>query len=167
MRRFFLFCLLIFLSYSSVAQKAKHHIEIIFRLSRYVTWPAEKERNKFVIGVVGDASDFKCFQLLAAEKEAIHNFPIEVRYYECAETMDDCNLLYVSEACKIEMSEIIMKTKDEPILIVSGKAGYGKLGSIINFVDYDGKLTIELNQNQADKRGLRVSDKLKNLATVI
>ena len=53
------------------------------------------------------------------------------------------------------------------MLIVSGKKGYGKSGSVINFVEMEGKLKFELNQSQATKRGLQVSEKLVNLAILI
>ena len=65
------------------------------------------------------------------------------------------------------MERIVKKTKNDPILIVSGKEGYGELGAVINCVDNNGKLKFELNQNQAHKRGLQVSDKLIDLAIVI
>ena len=166
-RRYFFIGLAILLSISTFAQKAKYQSNIIFRLSQYVTWPEKNQEHKFIIGVVGNTTDFKSFQQLAISKVRFHNNPIEVRYLECTDTIEECHLLYVSEECKIEMTEIVRKTENEPILIVSGHTGYGKMGSIINFIDCDGKLKFEFNQDQAAKRGLDVSAKLKNLAIVI
>lgn len=166
--RFILFGALVLLfNLSCFAQKAKYQSDIIFRLSQYITWPTNTVSYKFVIGVVGSEKDFESFQKLALEKGGFHNNPIEVRYYECTDFIEDCQLLYISEECKIEMERIVRKTKNDPILIVSGKEGYGELGSIINFVDNDGKLKFEFNQGQANKRGLQVSEKLMNLAIII
>ena len=167
MRRYFLICFITFLSFFASAQKAKYQGDIIFKLSQYITWPESGNTYKFVIGVVGSISDYQSFQQLAIRECGLNNFPIEVRYYECTDTIDECQLLYISENCKIEIEQIVKKTRNEPILIVSDKAGYGELGSIINFVDYKGKIKFELNQKQANKRGLRVSEKLKNLAIII
>ena len=111
--------------------------------------------------------DFESFQDLALKKSTDQNCPIEVRYYDCTNAIDECHLLYISEECKIEIDKIVKRTKKEPVLIVSAKNGYGALGSIINFIELDGKLKIELNQAQAERRGLRVSDKLKSIAIVI
>ena len=168
MRRvYFLFVVLFVLASSTVAQKAKYQSDIVFRLSQYVIWPENINEYKFVIGVVGSTNDFQSFQKLALKKRGFHNNPIEVRYYECTDAIADCHLLYISEECKIDMEQIVKKTKNDPILIVSGKEGYGELGAVINFVESEGKLKFELNQNQAEKRGLEVSDKLKDIAIII
>lgn len=168
LRRVFLLITFFLLLYMSLfAQKAKYHSDIIFRLSQYVTWPENDDGYKFVIGVVGSQSDFETFQKLAFEKRVFHNYPIEVRYFERVNAIDECHLLYVSEECSIQIQKIIKKKKNKPILIISGKKGYGKSGSIINFIEIEGKLKFELNQSQANKRGLQVSDKLLNLAILI
>ena len=65
------------------------------------------------------------------------------------------------------MDKILKKTKNDPILIVTSRSGFGVSGSIINFIESDSKLKFELNQEQAQKRGLVVADQLKNLAVVI
>ncbi len=166
-RIYFFSALLLFFGLSSFAQKAKYQGDIIFRLSQYITWPEKTDDYKFVIGVVGSASDFESFQKLAIDKHELKDNPIEVRYFDCADAIDECHLLYISEECEIEIEKIVKKTKSEPILIVSDQQGYGALGSIINFIESEGKLKIELNEAQALKRGLQVSDQLKNLAVII
>ncbi|MCK5705343.1 MAG: YfiR family protein [Cyclobacteriaceae bacterium] len=162
-----MFVLFLLFDLSIVAQKAKYQCDIIFKLSQYVTWPENYEDYKFVIGVVGSVKDFESFQELALKKGRSQNYPIEVRYFDCLEAIDECHLLYVSEEFKIQIEKIVKRTKKEPVLIVSAKNGYGASGSIINFVESDGKLKIEFNKAQAERRGLQVSDKLKNIAIVI
>jgi hypothetical protein len=75
--------------------------------------------------------------------------------------------VYVSEECTLDLEQILKATRNEPILIVTGKEGYGQLGSVINFVESDGKVLIELNEKQASKRGLEMSATLKEIAVVI
>lgn len=164
---YFLFVLFLFFNVSLFAQKAKYQCDIIYKLSQHISWPEKNETDKFVIGVVGNVKDFESFQDLALKNSTDQNCPIEVRYFDCTQALDECHLLYISEECKIKINKIVKKTKKEPVLIVSGKNGYGALGSIINFIELDGKLKIELNQAQAEKRRLRVSDKLKSIAILI
>ena len=166
-RSYILFVFFLLVGLSTFAQKAKYQCDIIYKLSQYVTWPEKHEDYKFVIGVVGSVKDFESFQKLALKKGKVHNYPIEVRYFDCLEAIDECDLLYVSEEFKIRIKKIVKWTKNERVLIVSGKNSYGASGSVINFVEVDGKLKFELNKGQAEKRGLQVSDKLKNIAIVI
>ena len=167
MRSLYFFILIIFFGLNSFGQTAKYRGDIVYRLSQYVTWPEKNSSYKFVIGVVGNINDFESFQELALRKGGFHNNPIEVRYFECTEKIDDCQLLYISEECKIGMQQIMKKTKNHPILIVAGKEGYGELGAVINFVETEGKLRFELNEQQANKRGLQVSERLMDIAIII
>jgi len=168
MRSKFFFLILLFIIYqSSFAQKAKYHSDIIYHLTKHVTWPEKSTDYKFVIGVVGSDEDFRAFQQMALEKGEFQNHPIEVRYFECTDEVEACNLIYISEKCEVDVNKLIRKTKNEPILLISGEKGYGESGVVINFVDTDGKLKFELNQQQANKRGLQVSDGLIDLAILI
>ncbi|NJN26397.1 MAG: YfiR family protein [Cyclobacteriaceae bacterium] len=164
---FIISALLFYGSLSVLAQKAKHQGEIIYKLSQHITWPEKADQHKFVIGVMGSANDFYSFQQLAMEKSKISGMLIEVRYYECATAVSECQMLYISQECKIKITDIVKQTKKKPILIVSARLGYGALGAIINFVEYEGKLKFELNEAQAAKRGLTISDQLRDLAVVI
>lgn len=166
-RIFFFIVVFTFCSLFTFAQKARYQSDIVYRLSKHISWPEKKGTYKFVIIVLGSSDDFKSFQKLAVRKGAIQNIPIEVRHFDCDETLEDCHLLYISDACNLEMLNIIKKTKKDPVLIVSGRAGGGALGSIINFVDTNGKLKFELNKQQALMRGLEISDTLKDIAIII
>lgn len=166
-RCYFLLVLFLIACQITKAQKAKYNGEIVYRLSRYVTWPKKEIGYKFIIGVVGNKTDYKSFQKIAIEEAGFSEILIEVRYFDCMDEIEECNLIYISEECKIGIKKIIKKINDSSTLIVTGKAGYGEAGSIINFLDSEGKIKFELNQEEASKRGLRISDKLKALSIVI
>jgi hypothetical protein len=51
--------------------------------------------------------------------------------------------------------------------VVTEEPGQGVKGSDINFIDKDGKLAFELNQNAVNKRKLKVSTELTRLAIII
>jgi len=164
----FLVMAVLLVSGYSIAQNAKYHSDIVYRVSEHISWSRYNNDYKFVIGVVGNAADFDSFRSYAVTHHSIwHDNPVEVRYFECTDDLRDCDLIYVSEDCSIEISKIVEETRDESILIVSGKSGYAKAGSIINFVDLGDKLKFELNLNEAQHRGLLISDSLKNLAILI
>ena len=152
---------------SSFAQKAKYQVDIIYRLSKHITWPETVNDSKFVIGVLGSKKDFQSFQELAVNKSGYKKSPMEVRYFENNDAIEDCQILYISKEYTMEIRDVLKKTKNQPVLIISDEEGYGELGSVINFVDTEGKLKFELNQAQADKRGLQVSEKLKKIAIII
>ncbi len=122
---------------------------------------------KFVIGVIGSENDFNALQQLAAEKKSIQNYPIEVRFFNCTDKITECNVVYVSEECLLGIDKILKETKTAPVLVITSQPGYAVLGSIINFVESEGKVFIELNEKKALKCGLEVSAALREIAVVI
>jgi len=149
------------------AQTAKDQSSIIFRLANHVEWPVKVNAYKFIIGVMGTEADFMAFQQKALEQGSINRKAIEVRFFKCTDNLGQCDLVYVSENCTAKLDQILKATRNEPILIITGIEGYGQLGSVINFVESDGKVLIELNEKQALKRGLELSAILKEIAVVI
>ncbi len=168
MRRFlYLFIGLFFIVSCSFAQKAKYHEQIIVKLAQHVRWSDLNSDYKFTIGIIGSSDDFRYFQSIDFTVDKISDGPVEIRYFECTDNIDQCDLIYISEDCSLNIKSIVNQTIDDPILIISGKEGYGAAGSVINFIDKQGKISFELNQSQAQERGLIISDTLKSLAILI
>lgn len=166
-RYLFLFFVVAFFSHQASGQKAKYLGEIIHKVTRHVSWPTLHNEYKFVVGVAGNLEDFRYFQQFAMVRGLANHTTVEVRYFEYEEEMEACDFIYISEDCKVQIEKIVRQTRKKPILIVSGSKDYGSLGSVINFVDHQGKLSIELNLQEAHQRGLNVSDELKKLAVPI
>lgn len=154
-------------AYSLYAQSARLQGDIILRIAQHISWPVMDSEYKFIIGVIGSEADFQALQRLAAEKKTIHNYPIEVRYFKCTDKISECNLVYVSGECRYSIDKIVKVTKTSPVLVISNQPGYATRGSIINFVESEGKVSIELNEEQALKRGLEVSAALREIAVAI
>jgi hypothetical protein len=168
MRRYYFFIsIFLFFTQISQAQNAKYQSDLVFRLANHVTWAGYHQPYKFVIGVAGNREDFKFFQSNAISQEFFGDQPVEIRYYECTDKLEECDLIYISKDCRIGVENIVKKTRKKPILIISGNDGDGMAGAVINFIDKQGKVKFELNESQAAQRGLMVSEELKALAILI
>ena len=110
----------LFIGQLALAQKAKYHGNIIYRFAEHINWSNHNSDYKFVIGVVGNDKDFQYFLRLVSQRNQLKESPVEVRYYACTDKIDECDLIYISEDCEIEIAKIVKKTRNEPILIVSG-----------------------------------------------
>ncbi|MDZ7606295.1 MAG: YfiR family protein [Cyclobacteriaceae bacterium] len=161
------FLILQIATYTICAQGAGQQADIIFRISNHIAWPSGDLGYKFVIGVIGSEIDFLAMQQMAGQKKSIQNYPIEVRFFNCTDNIAECNVIYVSEECGLGIDKILKETKSAHVLVITSQPGYAALGSIINFVESEGKVSIELNEKQAIKRGLEVSAALKEIAVVI
>jgi hypothetical protein len=148
------------------AQKEKYHSIFIYNFSKYVKWPDAQNSGKFVIGVLGNSPIEKELKKMASSKQ-VNGMPIEVKHYNSASDLGECHILYITESESGKIDVINAKTKDRPVLIVTDKPGLAKKGAAINFVEVDGKIKFELNQQSAEAKGLKVAGSLSSLAIIV
>ncbi len=158
--------ILLFSFQSAWSQKEKFHSIFIYNFSKYVKWPEGKTDGKFVIGVYGSSPIEKDLMAMASAKK-VNGMAIEVKKFNSTTGLDDCHIIYVSSSASNEINDIISSTEDHPVLIVTDKPGLAKKGAAINFVDQGGKIKFELNQHNAEARGLKVAGSLVSLAIIV
>jgi hypothetical protein len=158
--------LFLFSIQSAWAQKEKFHSIFIYNFSKYVKWPDDLSSGKFVIGVFGSSSIKNDLEAMASTKK-VNGLTIEVKQFNSTSGIGECNILYVSSSESGKIAEIIQATNNKPVLLVTDKPGLAKKGAAINFVEQGGKVKFELNQQNAESRGLKVSGSLSSLAIIV
>lgn len=148
------------------AQKEKFHSIFIYNFSKYVKWPDARNSGNFVIGVLGASAIQDDLNALAATKQ-VNGMPIEVRHFNSASEVNGCHILYVAASESGKINAIISETQNQSVLIVTDKPGLAKKGAAINFVEVGGKVKFELNEANAESRGLKVSGSLSSLAILV
>lgn len=156
--------LIVMLSFKpALAQKEKFHSVFLYSFSKYVKWPQSEASSKFVIGVMGNSSIMKHLEDMASSKK-INGMSIEIKRYSSADEIEGCHILYVTSGEGKKIEQISLVTKDQSILIVTNDPGLARRGAAINFVEVDDKVKFELNQKNAEIRGLKVAGALAGLA---
>ena len=159
--------LLMIVSFQSAwAQKEKYHSIFIYNFSRYVKWPDAQSSGIFVIGVLGKSAIQKDLETMATTKRA-NGMSIEIKNFSSIEEIQNCHILYVSTSESDKMEHVVSSTQNQSILIVTDNPGLAQKGAAINFVEVDGKIKFELNQQNADVRGLKVAGSLASLAILV
>ncbi len=151
---------------SAWAQKEKYHSIFIYNFCKYVKWPENQSSGKFVIGVFGNPKIQKDLTTMASTKK-INGMQIEVRKISSTAEIGDCNILYVANSESDKMDQITSVTINQSVLIVTDKPGLAQKGAMINFVEIDGKIKFELNQQNAESHGLKVAGSLASLAILV
>lgn len=148
------------------AQKEKYHSIFLYNFSKYIKWPDSKNSDVFVIGVFGKSDIQKELKAMAASKK-INGMSIEIRQFNSIADISGCHILYVSASASSKIDQVLSKTNQEPILIVTDSPGMAMEGAAINFVDEGGKIRFELNQKNAESKGLKIAGALANLAILV
>lgn len=136
------------------------HTIYLYNFSRYFVWPSAPE-EEFVIGIMGDHSVAEEIRKMA-QVNTVGGKPIKVLVFQKPDEIDlRCHIVFVPFENSYWLSEILMVTRDQPVLIVSSKPGLGKFGSMVNFVADQGKITFEINEEAIQVRQLKFAQQIK------
>lgn len=148
------------------AQKEKYHSIFIYNFTKYIKWPDNSDAGSFVIGVLGNSPIQKDLSALALNKQ-VNGKKIEIKEFNSIDDAGDCQILYVSPDESSKISEILAATRDENVLIIANAPGMIQKGAAINFIEVDGKIKFELNQQNVESKGLKVAGSLVSLAILV
>ena len=139
----------------------------IYRFITYVEWPASafpSAEAPIVIGVV-NADD------IAAELEQIvqgrtaQNRRLQVRRIAPGEAGTGVNVLFIGGEAAPKFLQTAKTLTERSVLTITGIDRGIEQGSVINFIQVDGRVRFEVNVAVAEKSGLRLSSRLLTVAT--
>ncbi|UII32016.1 YfiR family protein [Fulvivirga ulvae] len=164
--RYLLVAFLVAASLQSNAQATDDQVKtvFVFNFTRYIQWPTNE--SDFTIGILGnDAALEKAF-LDMASKKSTSTKKIIIKSFTSASEAGNCDILYIPKDHSAQFSQV--KAKDlKNVLIITEKAGLGRQGSGINFIEVDGKMRFEINKGEIERAGLKVSSQLLGLANEV
>lgn len=141
----------------------------ICNFAKFVEWPSNSfatSTSPIVIAFLNDSSLASITQKLAVNMSVGGR---KLKIIQCKNTEDaiHCNILYINPLDKAQFSVILSKLANSPILTVSETEGFCQLKGMINFSKSATKFGFEINANAAKQKGIQISSKLLELATII
>lgn len=153
---------LVFLSATGYAQVEKMQAAFLYNFTMLVNWPPSYQTGDFVIAVLGNTPLHQELENMAKQKKA-GNQAIVIKKVLGANDEPNAHILYVPHEQKSKISEVLSKTSNSAILVVTESEGAGSLGAVINFVLVENKLRFELNEAKATTKGLKLAANLVKL----
>ncbi len=159
---FFLLCPIT----ASLAQNEMFKALFMYNFTKNVEWPADMRQGDFIIAVLGDSPVISELQK-AAENKKVGQQNIVIKKIDNIGSIDKCHILYVPANKSNDLSSVLAKVDNKPVLLVTDKDGLAQQGACINYVVIGGKLNFEINKSRFQKQGLQMSSSLANLGIVI
>jgi hypothetical protein len=156
----------IFISAKTYDTNAKIKAVFLYNFTKYIEWPKEQRQGKFVFGILGDSPLYTELSNMAKTKQAA-GLTIEVKKFGNVNELVDCHVLYVPTSQSGKWDAVYSKMGAKSTLLVTEQPGLAKKGAAINFVVKDNRQKFELNLNNAQKQGLKVSSSLEALAILV
>jgi hypothetical protein len=160
------FLLLAIQCYGQQFTDYKVNANIVYRFTKYVEWPPNKQTGDFIIGIVGDSPIYDELKSLTLNK-SVGNQNILIKQFSANASIYNCNMLFISEEESGSLKRIVLLTNDKPILLITENTGLAKKGSCINFALVADRLKLEINKNNVISRNLNIASELLKLATIV
>jgi hypothetical protein len=149
---------------AQVASEYDVKAAFLYNFTKFVEWPpsAFDERNDFQLCVLGDDPFGKSLKVVEDERVAGRRITL-LRTPKLAEA-EGCHILFISRSEKSRIPHILQDLGASPVLTVADTDGFLDEGGIINFRLEGSKVRFEINQQAAERVGIKISSKLMRLA---
>lgn len=137
----------------------------IYNFTKYTTWadnPAAPPMNICLLG-----TDLLAEQLVALEQKTIQSRAISVQVHPLITTVDNCDVLFVSQSQNGTLAEVLAHLNGKPTLTISDIPSFAQRGGMIELIRQGNKIRFIINMTAVNRAGLSISSRLLKLATVI
>lgn len=149
-----------------LAQEAKFKALFMYNFTKYIEWPAEKQRGDFVIGVFGNSPIIQELEIIA-QKKKVGTQNIVIRQFDNPAEARNCHMLYIPENRSNRADEIASACNGQGVVLITDKPGLGKTVAGLNYVQVRGKQSFEINKSNLDSQGVKVNSVLLSLGIVV
>ncbi len=156
-------------SETQIELEAKVKAAYINNFTRFIYWKSEESGNDkepIIIGVYGNdiigdiLTDY-------SKKQSCGQSVIIKKFKKKISEVGNCHLLFISHSEQQQLSLVLKELEGTNVLTVSDIPNFAKQGGMIGFYLEQNRIKIEINLNETNKAGLRVSAKLLEVARII
>jgi len=135
---------------------------LLSKIVNFVSWPGETNAVRQLC--VAGTDPFGAALDAAFAKSS----QIELRRLDDpAQSVDACDLVYISPSEQRDYQQLLQSVADQPVLTVSDIPRFANNGGMINLALINRRVRFFINQQEIERSGMRVSYKLLRLADIV
>ncbi len=137
----------------------------VYNFTKYIDWPEENIKNKFVIGIYGESKIKDKLSDIIKDKK-FYNRAIEIKEIKSMDDISNCQILFISKYAGDKVQAIINRFSQSEILIITEDKLMAQKGSGINIIEKDQRIKFEIYDSALKKSKLKIASQLYELAIV-
>lgn len=140
----------------------------LFRFLQFVEWPSTAATNaalRFTIGILGE-DPFGAVLEETIAGETLNGRSLTIKRAQQVAEMKNCAVVFVCSSQKNKVRAIVQELGDSNILTVSDIDQFCTQGGMIGLLTEGGRICFEINQEAAERQGLKISSRLLRLGRV-
>jgi hypothetical protein len=103
----------------------------------------------------------------AVRDRAVNGRRVVIRWLQRIEDLAGIQALFITAAAEDDLPRIMTAVNGRSVLLVGETAGALRAGGIIGFEMRDNRVQFSINQAAAERRGLKISSQVLNLAVSV
>lgn len=150
-------------------KEEKIEAAMTIRLLSFTEWPEQdpqEDRQEIIIGVFEDREFYDEFRSLATSAQYQGRFRIRLIQRDASNSeLDAIDALFFSETRPREITRMIVRVADRPVVLIGSFDGFIEMGGMVNFAKRHRKVTFEIDAAKSKRNGIEYRAKLLRLAT--
>lgn len=153
-------------------QEQEYRLKTVFleQFTRFIEWPKSPDRADtsapFIIAIIGEDPFGPILERTYAQRK-IKNRKVDILYISTPDEIPECHMLFVPGSSEKVLPDILLRTKNKPILTVGDTEGFARKGVLVNFYMSVNTIKFEVNEKAVHRSGLAMSYMLLNLARIV
>jgi hypothetical protein len=138
----------------------------LYNFAKFIDWPPEaftSPNSPLVLCILAPVPFEHEIQNELQEK-TVQNRKLLVKHVDYRHLATDCHILFIPGDNEERLRSIIAALKGKSVLLVGEASNFIQAGGMIRFVVEGGTVRFEVDQNSAERSGLKISSKLLRVA---
>ena len=151
-------------AFAEVTKEDRVKAAIIFKLTKFVSWP--KKKQSLTLCVIGSGSINNEIQKI--NRKFSMGRRLSVTHKMPNASMDRlCDLVYIHNSDNQDISLVLNKLKDSPVLTISDSKQFAEKGGTIELYRTGSRIKFAINKNSIQQAQLSVDSQLLKLAKIV
>ena len=152
-------------SAQEVANESQVKAAFLYNFAAFTEWP-EGDGDTLLVGVVGDDG---ITELIAGtiSGKTVSDRVVTIRSVTTAEEASAADILYFTDGSSDRRAEFLPPDAEAHALVVGEAEGFAEDGGMVNFYIDQGRVRFEINVDEVEDAGLRMSSRLLRLARIV
>lgn len=141
----------------------------LFHFAQFVDWPEgtfREANNPLVYCTLGE-DPFQGTLDASLNGKTAAGHPFQVRHVKRVQETHGCNVVFIGQDEKKQLSTTLTALKESPILTVGDSERFAQEGGMIGFCMEENKIRFDINLQSAERAKLKISARLLALAKTV
>jgi uncharacterized protein DUF4154 len=141
----------------------------LVKFADYVDWPADHHpgTGPIVIAVLGADPFGSLLDEMLAKKEVRGRKVVARRFNTVEDALPHASILFISSSERLDLTRILRALDGRPVLTVGDMDHFASRGGIVGLRVQGKTVRFDINVEEAEKAGLKMSSQLLKLARIV